>query len=173
MADTVRRPDPLPAARASRPTTRRSVFHRTHQIGIRVALFVAISGLGLTAVSAGQQGTTTGFLDRSIALGGATYRYQVYLPAEYTPEKEWPVLVDLHGNGAQGSDGIRQTAHFLADEIRMHRSRFPLIAVFPQAAVSNSWVTGAMPEMVDAEVGATLREFRIDVDLVGDQHGAE
>src|SRR5438046_747491 len=53
----------------------------------------------------------TGFLDRSVAVGGSTYRFAVYVPSDYTADRAWPVLIDLHGNGAQGDDGIRQTAH--------------------------------------------------------------
>jgi len=101
----------------------------------------------------------TGFLDRVVTVAGTTYRYQVYLPAEHTPSRLWPIVIDLHGNGAQGNDGIRQTAHFLADQIRLTRSRFPMIAVFPQAAVGTSWRTAGMQDMVIAELDATLREF--------------
>lgn len=108
----------------------------------------------------------TGFLDRRVSVDGRTYRYQIYLPLEYEQAKLWPVLVDLHGNGAQGSDGIRQTAHFLADEIRLHRSRFPLVAVFPQAPTGSTWTSGNMPEVVHAEIDATLRDFRADRDRV-------
>jgi predicted peptidase len=106
--------------------------------------------------------TDTGFLDRNVVLAGVIYRFQVYVPAEYTPTKAWPVLVDLHGNGAQGDDGIRQTAHFLADQIRLHRSRFPLIAVFPQAAAGMTWDCSAMQDMVIAEIDNTLTGFHGD-----------
>jgi predicted peptidase len=74
------------------------------------------------------------------------------------------VLVDLHGNGAQGDDGIRQTAHFLADQIRLKRSRFPLIVVFPQAAIGTTWNTRAMQDMVFAEIDAAQAEFHGDPD---------
>jgi predicted peptidase len=111
-------------------------------------------------------GTQTGFLDRSAVVDGKTYRYQLYLPLEYDSSPRWPVLVDLHGNGAQGSDGIRQTAHFLPEEIRLHRSRFPFIVVFPQAASGGTWTTGSMPAVVNAEIDATLRDLHADPDRV-------
>lgn len=41
----------------------------------------------------------TGFLDRTITIDDAPYRYQVYVPADYTPRTSWPVIVSLHGNG--------------------------------------------------------------------------
>ncbi len=39
----------------------------------------------------------TGFLDRSVTLGGQTYRYQIYVPASYVTTQQWPVIVFLHG----------------------------------------------------------------------------
>jgi hypothetical protein len=59
-------------------------------------------------------------------VSGAERRYQEDI--DYTREQRWPLLVDLHGFGAHGDDGIRQTVHFLAHEIRMNRKRFPLVA---------------------------------------------
>jgi predicted peptidase len=137
---------------------------------------LAASLVGLMATPLLALRTETGFLDRAVTIRGDVYRYQVYVPAEYAGAKSWPLLVDLHGNGSQGSDGIRQTAHFLADEIRMHRSRFPLIALFPQATVGATWTTGAMPTLIDAAIDITMREFRINtarVYLSGFSMGAE
>jgi predicted peptidase len=108
----------------------------------------------------------TGFLDRTVSVAGVTYRYEVYVPAEHAPTQTWPIVVDLHGNGAQGSDGIRQTAHFFADQIRMQRSRFPMIVVFPQAALGQTWQGATMQDMVAAELDATIREFHGDPDRV-------
>jgi predicted peptidase len=71
-------------------------------------------------------------------------------------------LLDLHGNGAQGDDGIRQTAHFLADQIRLKRSRFPLLVVFPQAARGTTWNSLAMQDMVIVELDHTMAEFHGD-----------
>ena len=103
----------------------------------------------------------TGFLDRRIDSGGQTYRYSVYVPSDYTGEQPWPLLVDLHGNGAQGDDGIRQTARLLAHEIRMNRKRFPLLVLFPQAA-RGTGISGWNPEVVMAQIDRTIREFRVN-----------
>jgi len=108
----------------------------------------------------------TGFLDRSVKLHGTTYRYQAFVPSDYTRSREWALIVDLHGNGAQGNDGIRQTAHFLADQIRMRRGQFPLLAVFPQAATGTDWLEPKMQELVLAEIDGTLAEFRGDPNRV-------
>ena len=71
-------------------------------------------------------------------------------PAAYSRTRTWPVLVDLHGNGAQGGDGLIQTIRGMAEQIRRDRSRFPAIVVFPQAADSKRWFEGDMQELVIA-----------------------
>ncbi|HEV8385031.1 MAG TPA: hypothetical protein VGQ11_09190, partial [Candidatus Acidoferrales bacterium] len=44
----------------------------------------------------------TGFLDRQIQVGGKTYRYQVFVPAEWNEQTKWPVILSLHGAGERG-----------------------------------------------------------------------
>lgn len=75
----------------------------------------------------------TGFLDRAITVGAVEYRYEVYVPRDYDPKRDWPIILALHGGGEYGSDGIRPTVGGLAKAIRLHPERFPVIAVFPQA----------------------------------------
>ena len=106
----------------------------------------------------------TGFLDRSIVLGAEAYRYQVYVPTEYTPQQIWPVIVALHADGSQGSDGLLQTARGLAEQIRQRRSEFPAIVVFPQARVGTRFMAPAeMQDLVAAQVDRTIEEFHGDV----------
>jgi predicted peptidase len=104
----------------------------------------------------------TGFLDRTVVLAGAAHRFSVYVPPNFSVNTSWPVLVDLHGNGAQGDDGIRQTAHFLGEEIRLERGRFPLIIVFPRAARGTTWRTPEMQAMVMREIDQATAEFHGD-----------
>ena len=101
----------------------------------------------------------TGFLDRTITVGAVTYRYQVYVPAEHARAKPWPVIVNLHGNGSQGTDALLPTRQGLADRIRANRSQFPAIVLFPQAAVGKRWLDGDMQELVMAELERTVSEF--------------
>jgi len=104
----------------------------------------------------------TGFLDRSITFKGETSHYQVYVPADYTTAKLWPVIVYLHGDGRQGNDGLRPTMSGLADSIRQNRSLFPAIAIFPQAKIATRWLFPEMEELVIAELDRTITEFHGD-----------
>ena len=124
---------------------------------------VALLAFVLSAITPAQSSRVqTGFLDRTVVVSGTSYRYTVYVPWDYTPDRAWPVLVDLHGNGAQGDDGIRQTAHFLGEEIRLARARFPLIVVFPQAARGTTWQTPQMQDMVMGAIDQASAEFHGD-----------
>ena len=139
--------------------------------GMKVALGVVLGVLLLHLPASAE----TGFLDRMITMGAAMYPYQVYVPAEHTRARSWPVVVFLHGDGAQGQDGLMPTARGLADAIRFERSRFPVIAVFPQAEKGKRWLDADMEELVIAELDQTMREFGGDpmrVYLTGFSMGA-
>ena len=117
----------------------------------------------------------TGFLDRTVTMGAAIYRYQVYVPADHTRARLWPVIVFLHGDGAQGQDALLPTARGLADAIRFDRPRFPVVAVFPQAEKGKRWLDADMEELVIAELDQTMKEFGGDpmrVYLTGFSMGA-
>lgn len=107
----------------------------------------------------------TGFLNRSVTVDGTSYRYQVFVPADYDPAVAWPVILFLHGFGERGSDGLLQTQVGLAAAIRRHGGRFPAIVVFPQAPPSpdvplSIWQTAAGVAL--ATLDQTLAEFATD-----------
>ncbi len=108
---------------------------------------------------------TTGFLNRSLTIGGEEYAYQVYIPADYSPATKWAVVVDLHGGGSGGRDGLRQTRNGLANAIRNHPDWLPIIGLFPQSPDSDEW-KGFNAELVIAELDATLREYNGEHDRV-------
>jgi predicted peptidase len=118
--------------------------------------------LALFALTPLVAGGETGFLDRSIAMAGQVFRYQVYVPLEHTAVAEWPVLVDLHGDGSQGSDGIHQTRRGIADAIRSKRSSYPTLVLFPQAQSGTSFSFTEMQDLVSAELEQTRKEFHGD-----------
>ena len=130
--------------------------------GVRRRRILLASAIFIAAPAAAQ----TGFLDRTVTLGGESFRYQVYVPADYTPGTAWPLIVSLHGNGRQGSDGMLQTGTDFAIHIREHRAPFPAIVVFPQARVGTRWFYPQMQQLVLAELDRTIAEFRVDTTRV-------
>jgi predicted peptidase len=108
----------------------------------------------------------SGFLDRTVQFHGEAIRYQVYVPFEHSAARTWPIIVELHGNGAQGTDGLFQTTGGLAAQVRRNRSRFPTIVLFPQCQPGKRWTQPEMEELVMAELDRTMEEFGGDSDRV-------
>ena len=73
---------------------------------MRVSGFIALLAVFLAPVAVHAD---TGFLNRRIMVDGSMYRYQVYIPANYAASRPWPMIVYLHGNRRQGSDGVLET----------------------------------------------------------------
>jgi predicted peptidase len=127
-------------------------------------IFLALTTGCATMAQAPRQ--ETGFLNRSITIGGAAYRYQVYVPADYDPSRQWPVILFLHGGGETGSDGLLQTQVGLGAAIRRFSERYPAIVVMPQAPAgppnvpASVWQTAS--DVALGALDATLAEFATD-----------
>src|SRR5947207_5201435 len=119
----------------------------------------------MLGVAVSVQQVQTGFLDRSITVGGRSYHYQVYVPADYASKNNWPAILFLHGAGERGNDGLLQTAVGLGAAIRQNPSRYPAIVVFPQAPPDSQWV-GIPADMDVAALQQTMKEFHVDASRV-------
>src|SRR5919204_179406 len=129
-------------------------------------LISTISMLGLCLLVMALEGSAalageTGFLDRTVTVNGVRYRYQVYVPVDYTPQQTHPVLLFLHGAGERGDDGLLQTQVGLGAAIRQARARFPFLVVFPQARRETWWV-GDMAAQALQALEQTITEFHGD-----------
>lgn len=125
----------------------------------RCAVTLLAACLGLAPSRADAE---TGFLDRTVTIGTTPHRYQVYVPADFSATSMWPVIVYLHGGGAQGLDALLPTVGGLANDIRAHREAFPTIALFPQASPNATWSQPEMQELVLRELDQTIAEFHGD-----------
>jgi predicted peptidase len=118
---------------------------------------------GLTSTARAQE--PSGFLNRAVTVDGVSHRYQVYVPAEYSRARRWPVILFLHGSGERGTDGLLQTEVGLGAGIRRHVERWPAIVVFPQAPPEHRW-HGKVAHLALATLDRALREFSTDADRV-------
>jgi len=132
---------------------------------VRFALLLCLSLLALSLALASRTAARThetGFLDRTLSLHGATYKYQVFLPENWTPDRKWPIVLFLHGYGERGSDGLLQTDIGLPHAIRLDRSRFPAVVVIPQCSMDHWWTQREMEEMALATLTAAAKEYKGD-----------
>ena len=125
-------------------------------------VFCSFLAFSLLVASRSSARTQTGFLDRTISVEGATYKYQVFVPDGWSPKQKWPIILFLHGAGERGSDGLLQTDVGLPHAIRLDRSRFKTIVVMPQCLKDGWWPTPEMEEMALAALAAATREFKGD-----------
>jgi predicted peptidase len=107
----------------------------------------------------------TGFVPKVIELEGRPYRYAVWVPPDYTPNKRWPVILFLHGKGECGDDGKFHTTVGLGRAIRNHPERFGALVVMPQIPVGQTW-KGPMQTLALATLAATLKEYSVDHDRI-------
>jgi predicted peptidase len=104
----------------------------------------------------------TGFLDRTVMVSGVTYRYQVFVPADFSRKKFWPVILSLHGADERGSDGLLPTDVGIAHAIRLDSSRFPFVVVMPQCQSGKIWGDSDMQIQALAALQESIKEFHGD-----------
>lgn len=132
---------------------------------MRIASALLLSLSILPAARAESQNVQTGFLDRSVTVGGVAYPYEIYVPASYSTAQQWPVILFLHGAGERGGDRLLQTSNALGAAIRRAPSAYPAIVIFPQVPTDSSWV-GIPAQVAMGALDQTVAEFRTDPDRV-------
>ena len=127
----------------------------------RMFLMLALCGLAWALPLWARQ-HDTGFLNRTVAVGGVTYNYQVFVPSNWSKKVKWPVILFLHGYGEEGDDGLVQTQVGLANAIRKHVDRFPTVVVIPQCRKKDWWTSPAMEAQALKALDQTMKEFKGD-----------
>jgi len=83
---------------------------------MRVAVSILLSLAAFPSAPLAAQRVQTGFLDRSVTLSGVAYRYQVYVPANYSATQRWPVILFLHAEAIRSAGGDVKYTEFLGME---------------------------------------------------------
>ena len=112
------------------------------------------------------QGASTGFVNRTVTLEQEEYRYQVYVPANYTEDEPWPLILFFHGEGESGTDGTAQTFMGIGPAIRRHPEQYRCLVVMPQARVRRSWGNPEMERQAFTALQQTVDEFNVDKDRI-------
>ena len=94
-------------------------------------LCAAVLAFSIPASQAGD--VKSGFVQKVYKGKDGDVKYIVFVPKAYTGEKEFPVILFLHGAGETGTDGEKQLKAGLAKAIRDKKENFPFITVFPQS----------------------------------------
>ena len=135
---------------------------RVSRKGLTYIFLSTVIAASLMAAPAEAKKADTGFLDRTVNVAGIKYKYQVFVPEDWTKKKKWPVILFLHGAGERGNDGLIQTEVGIGTAIRRYRDRFPAIIVMPQCHKNVWWSESAMADMVMAALAQAQKEFHGD-----------
>ncbi len=120
-------------------------------------LMTGLAGIG-SAMAA-----ETGFIDKVHKdADGKEAKYVVFIPKDYKGDKEYPVILFLHGSGETGTDGKKQAQTGLGNAIRKNEKNFAFITIFPQSQDRN-WRAGSK----DADralkiLDETMKEYKTD-----------
>ena len=69
-----------------------------------------------------------------------TLPYRIYVPANYSPEKQYPLMLNMHGAGVRGDDN-EQHLLFIDSLLKMPELNLDeVIIVFPQCPEGQKWV---------------------------------
>lgn len=126
----------------------------------------ALSALGTAARAAETKAVQveprqTGFLFETIRSNESDYKYVVYVPREYSPAREWPLIVFLHGAGESGTDGLKPVIQGIGSAIMWAPEKWPFVVVIPQKPdIRHQWEQHE--EAVMAMLSRTRGEYRVD-----------
>lgn len=103
---------------------------------------------------------------------GEKRKARLYVPADYsTSNRDYPLIVFLHGLGERGSDDLAQTRVGIYKAIAAHPERFPCLVLMPQCPLDRVWVelesgwAKGIPNAeahIESALGATLMRYRVD-----------
>lgn len=129
---------------------------------LRPAVFLVALVVIICLAPMSEAKTETGFLNRTLISGKATYRYQVYVPANWDRKKKTPIVLFLHGAGERGDDGIIQTEVGIGGAARRHADRAQCVIVFPQCPKNRWWTEAEMQAMALKTLELSAKEFNAD-----------
>ena len=125
-----------------------------------LSLCATMLAANLGAVQAGD--AKTGFLNKIYKGKDGDVKYIVFVPKSYTGDKEFPVILFLHGAGESGTDGLKQAGTGLGKSIRDKKGGFPFITVFPQSQKGGWKADSAEGKRAVAILDEVLKTYKTD-----------
>lgn len=105
------------------------------------------------------------YQDRAVEMGGKTYQFKVYVPAAWSKDKKWPVILYLHGAGERGDDNIAQTRVGLGPALSQ-QANLASIVVLPQCPRGRWWPEVDMRDLALAALNQSIKEFNGDPERI-------
>lgn len=142
--------------------------HRSRRLCRLSGMFLVIVGLWALPASTEEQPQTGQFVNRIYQDEQGDHKYVVFVPRGYAADKQWPVILWLHGASARGRDGRSQLVAGLPPNVYVRKDTFPFLVVFPQNEDLKSRLLGGWTDE-DEEANRALkildeveRHYRVD-----------
>jgi predicted peptidase len=113
---------------------------------LRWTLILGAAMLGTPSALLQAQEGKTGFLSKVHKGKDGDSKYVVFVPHAYTGEKEFPLILFLHGAGERGDDGQAPVKQGIANggiKFKNNEKNFPFFVIFPQCKVKGNWKAGS------------------------------
>ncbi len=79
------------------------------------------------------------FVDARFMQDGMNLPYKISFPDNYDKNKQYPLLVFLHGAGERGSDNEKQLIHGKDFILENTKEKYPAIVIIPQCPENSFW----------------------------------
>lgn len=92
-------------------------------------------------------------------------KYVLFVPHDYKGDKEYPLILFLHGSGERGDDGQAPVLQGIGNAIKFKGKEkdFPCFVIFPQASSGGSWKAGKPDaDLAMVILAETQKNFKID-----------
>ncbi len=121
---------------------------------------VAVVLTALSTLPARGQSQSENLFEKDIQ-SKARIKYLLFLPTDYgKTDKQWPLMLFLHGSGESGDDLSKVKAHGPAKIVETKKD-FPFILVSPQSS-GRGW----NPEVLNALLDDIVAKYKVDKDRI-------
>jgi predicted peptidase len=130
----------------------------------RIIAAFGILLISVTAARAEDLRPKTGFVDKIHKDSAGEHKYVVFIPHDYKGDKEFPVILFLHGSGetADGKNKRMPVEVGIGPAIKKREKTFPFITVIPQAE-KRPWSAGSTDgKMAIAILDEVCSQYKTD-----------
>jgi predicted peptidase len=135
----------------------------------KCSLLLPLFVLCFAAVRVRAGDNTTGFVNKVFKGDKGDSKYVLFVPHDYKGDKEYPLILFLHGAGERGEDGQKPVQQGIGNAIKFKNKekKFPFIVIFPQCASKGNWsADGPSAKRALAILDETQKTYKVDAKRV-------
>lgn len=128
-------------------------------------ILTALVLLCVTSTRARAGDAERGFLNKVFKADSSNAKYVLFVPHDYKGDKEYPLILFLHGAGERGDDGEAPVKQGIGNAIKFKgkEGKFPFLVIFPQAATKSNWLAdGDDAKRALAILAETQKTYKVD-----------